>query len=385
MIKRAASHQLVRLSKQFKALALIGPRQSGKTTLVRSVFANKPYVSLENPDTRLFATEDPRGFLAQYAEGAILDEAQRTPQLFSYLQQLIDENDKPGQFIITGSNNFLLQESIHQTLAGRVAYINLLPLTLSEIGNKIPSSTNEMLTKGFYPSLYASEIDSNIWHENYIKTYVERDVRLIKNITDLYAFERFLRLAAGRTGQLLNLSSLGVEVGVDAKTMGSWISVLESSFIAFRLPPYFQNFSKRIAKMPKLYFYDTGLLCTLLGVTQHAQLETHPLRGAIFENFVVAELLKQRYNNAKSFNLFFWRSHKGHEVDVVLSKGQNIIPIEIKSGATLQPSMLSGLAYFMDLAAQDQGYLIYTGNILQQRSSGIQVLPYQNLSGLNSE
>lgn len=383
MIKRQASAQLTQLARQFKAVAVVGPRQSGKTTLVRSLFADKPYVSLENPDTRLFATEDPRGFLAQYADGAILDEAQRTPALFSYLQQVLDETNTPGQFIITGSNNFLLQNSIHQSLAGRVAYLFLLPFSLNELAEAQPKNLNQLLFKGFYPPLYEREMDIQTWHANYIRTYVERDVRLIKGISDLYAFERFIRLAAGRAAQMLNLSNMSVEVGVDGKTIQSWISILESSFIAFRLQPHHVNYNKRLVKMPKLYFYDTGLLCALMGIRSVEQLEYHPLRGEIFENFVVAELLKQRFNAGKPANLFFWRSHKGQEVDVLLERNNAVLPVEIKSGATVQNAMLSNLEYYMRVAGVQNGCLVFGGKQGQQRSSGIVVVPYTEIGNLN--
>ncbi|NLN48361.1 MAG: ATP-binding protein, partial [Clostridiales bacterium] len=265
-IVRTAEKELKSLAKQFKTVAVVGPRQSGKTTLVRMAFPEKTYVNLENLDTRRFAIEDPRGFIANYPDGAILDEVQRTPDIFSYLQQVIDENPSKGRFILTGSNNFLLQENISQSLAGRVGYLYLLPLSLEEL-NENKLSVNELLYKGFYPALYDAQgqIDFGKYFTNYIRTYVERDVRLIRNITDLYAFERFLRLCAGRIGQLLNMNSLAIETGVDNKTIAAWISVLEASFVLFRLQPYHRNFNKRIVKMPKLYFYDTGVASALLG------------------------------------------------------------------------------------------------------------------------
>ncbi len=241
MIKREAERELILLAAQFKVVAVTGPRQSGKTTLVRKVFANKPYANLENPDIRRFAMDDPRGFLSNYPNGAVLDEIQRVPDLFSFLQQIIDENDQHGMFILTGSNNFLLNEKISQSLAGRVGYLFLLPLSLNEI-NPGPNEINRLLFTGAYPELYQKKSDPVKYYANYIRTYVERDVRLIKNINDLYSFERFLRLCAGRIGQMLNMSSLAAEVGVDVKTVGSWIGVLEASFIVFRLNPYYKNY-----------------------------------------------------------------------------------------------------------------------------------------------
>jgi len=279
MIKREAASILVKLARQFKAVAVIGPRQSGKTTLVTDVFPGKPYVNLENIDTRRFAMEDPRGFLEQYAQGAILDEAQNVPHLFSYLQEILDKNTIPGLFIITGSNNFLLQETISQSLAGRIAYLNLLPFSMSEIKNKADKDINNLLFHGFYPPLFDQPLDIDIWYRNYIQTYIERDVRQLKSIKNLFIFEKFIKLCAGRTGQLLNMANLAVETGVDNKTISSWIGILESSFIIYRLQPHHKNFNKRVVKMPKLYFYDTGLVCSLLNIQNPQQLDIHPYRG----------------------------------------------------------------------------------------------------------
>ena len=304
MIQREAEAEIRALAKQFKAVAIVGPRQSGKTTLVRHIFRDKPYANLENPDLRMYATDDPRGFLSNYPDGAVLDEVQRVPHLFSYLQQILDEKSINGLFVLTGSNNFLLQEQISQSLAGRVGYLNLLPLALSEI-NDYQSNSNQLMFKGGYPVLYNENTDPSKWYANYIRTYIERDVRMVKNITDLITFERFLRLCAGRIGTLLNMSSLAVETGVDVKTISAWISVLETSFVVFRLQPFHENFNKRIVKMPKLYFYDTGLAIALLGIENPRQVELHPYRGHLFENMVIVDFLKKRYNAGKSNNLFF--------------------------------------------------------------------------------
>ena len=262
MIHRTAENTLRKLAEQFKAVAIIGPRQSGKTTLAKYVFPEKPYVSLENPDIRRFAQEDPRGFLARFPDGAVLDEAQRQPELFSYLQEILDKTRVTGQFIITGSNNFLLQENISQSLAGRIAYLVLLPFAASELAAAEFNNLYALLFKGLYPPVYDQPVESPYWYSNYLRTYVESDVRQLKNITDLNAFDRFLRLCAGRTGQLLNMSSLAIETGVDNKTIAAWISVLENSFIIYRLQPHHRNFNKRTVKMAKLYFYDTGLVCS---------------------------------------------------------------------------------------------------------------------------
>lgn len=381
MIQRFAENEILALAKQFKAIAIVGPRQSGKTTLVKKLFKEKPYVNLENPDTRNFALNDPRGFLSKYPDGAVLDEAQRAPELFSYLQQVLDESESYGLFIITGSNNFLLQENISQSLAGRVGYLNLLPLTLSEI-NEPKVSIEEKIFKGCYPSLYSqpTNIDPTKWYANYIRTYIERDVRLIKNITNLILFERFVRLCAGRIGQLLNMHSLANELGVDTKTISSWISVLETSFVLFRLQPYHKNFNKRVVKMPKIYFYDTGLASALLGVQNSQQLDLHPFKGSLFENMVIVELLKNRFNQGKSNNLFFWRDNNGNEVDVILENGVQLFPIEIKSGQTIQDDYFKGIHYWNKILQQSNGYLIYGGKEFQMRSNGIEVIPVNEIN-----
>ena len=373
---RIAEKELLALSKQYRAIAVVGPRQSGKTTLVRGVFPEKAYVNLENTDTRRFAIEDPRGFLSGFPHGAILDEVQRVPELFSYLQQILDENTTKGQFILTGSNNFLLQENISQTLAGRVGYMFLLQLSLRELNQPLPS-TDELIYRGLYPELYdGEEMDAGKYYSNYIRTYVERDVRLIKNIVDLYAFERFVRLCAGRTGQLLNMNSLAIETGVDNKTIASWLSVLETSFIVFRLQPYHKNYNKRIVKMPKLYFYDTGLASALLGIENKEQLSLHPFRGALFENMVVLEFLKNRFNHGKTNNLFFWRDNVGTEIDLLIENAERLVPVEIKSGQTITDAYFKSLTTWCKISGIDTGYVIYAGNQTQKRSNGITVLPY---------
>lgn len=380
MIPREAEKEILNLAAHFKAVAVVGPRQSGKTTLVRMLFKDKEYVNFENPDIRLYAIEDPRGFLSNYPNGAVFDEAQRVPEIFSYLQQILDESSSNGMFIITGSNNFLLQESISQSLAGRVGYLNLLPLTLNEI-NDTESKISQILFRGCYPSLHNTATDASQWYSNYIRTYIERDVRLIKNITNLVTFERFLRLCAGRIGQLLNMNSMAVELGVDTKTIGAWISVLEASFVLFRLQPYHKNFNKRIVKMPKLYFYDTGLASALLGIQNSNQIDVHPFRGALFENMVVVDFLKTRFNKAKTNNLYFWRDNTGIEVDLLLDNGLSITPIEIKSGQTVNNDYFKGLLYWNKLTqTEGGGYVVYGGEMVQKRSTGITVIPYHSVT-----
>ncbi|WP_129595583.1 ATP-binding protein [Seramator thermalis] len=379
MIYREAEKELQLLSAQFKAVAVTGPRQSGKTTLVKKVFKEKAYVNLENPDLRQFAREDPRGFLSNYPDGAILDEVQRVPELFSYLQQILDEKEQNGLFILTGSNNFLLNSNISQSLAGRVGYLFLLPLDIGEI-NPGANMSNQLIFKGGYPEIYQKDIDPKKYYDNYIRTYVERDVRLLKNITDLYTFERFLRLCAGRTGQLLNMSSLAADVGVDVKTIGSWLGVLEASFIAFRLYPYHENYNKRIVKMPKLYFYDTGLASALMGIEDVSQLTIHPLRGGLFENLVVVDFLKRLYNNGKQNNLYFWRDNIGNEVDLLIKKGANRYPVEIKSAQTISDEFFKGIRYWNKLTNTEGGYLVYAGDMLQKRSGEINIVPVHLLN-----
>ncbi|MDP2236325.1 MAG: ATP-binding protein [Bacteroidales bacterium] len=379
MIQREAETEIRALAKQFKAVAIVGPRQSGKTTLVRHIFSIKPYVNLENPDLRMYATDDPRGFLSNYPAGAVLDEVQRVPELFSYLQQILDDSAMHGMFILTGSNNFLLQERISQSLSGRVGYLSLLPLSLSEI-NDSQINSNQLMVKGCYPMLYSEGVEPSKWYSNYIRTYVERDVRLIKNISDLTTFERFLRLCAGRIGQLLNMSSLAVETGVDVKTIGAWLSVLETSFVLFRLQPYHENFNKRIVKMPKLYFYDTGLATALLGIENAAQLELHPFRGSLFENMVIVDVLKKRYNAGKPHNLYFWRDNVGNEVDLLIKHGNSLVPVEIKSGQTVTNEYFKGILFWNKITQTRGGYIVYGGDMRQNRSNEVKVVSFRDLN-----
>jgi len=382
MIKRDAEPKLLQLSQQFKAVALVGPRQSGKTTLAKHVFGHKPYVSLENPDTRRFALDDPRSFLGQFPDGAILDEAQRAPELFSYLQQILDEDSTPGKFIITGSNNFLLQESISQSLAGRIAYLFLLPFTISELKNHNIINLQELIFKGTYPAVYDQPVDPDKWYSDYIRTYIERDVRQVKNITDLNAFERFLRLCAGRIGQLLNMSNLAIESGVDSKTIASWIGILENGFVLFRLQPHHANFNKRIVKMPKLYFYDTGLACSLLGIHNPQQLDYHHMAGSLFENLILSELIKSRYNKARSNNLYFWRDNVGHELDILIENPDGLFPVEIKYGKTITQEFFKGLLFWHKISKIQNGAVIYGGDKAQKRSNGVEIIPWNKAGDL---
>lgn len=384
MIQREAQYKLVQLGDTFKAIAVIGPRQSGKTTLVKVTFPEKPYLSLENPDTRNFALEDPRGFLQNLPNGAILDEVQRTPLLFSYLQEILDNSNQKGLFILTGSNNFLLQESISQSLAGRVGYLNLLPFSVKELlsENLLPETDEEVMVNGFYPPIYDQRISSLDWVPNYIKTYIERDVRQIKNVSDLLIFEKFMSVLAGRTSQELNLTSISNEVGVDLKTVQSWIGILESSFIIYLLKPHFQNYNKTIVKRPKVYFYDTGLVCSFLRISTISQLENHPLKGAIFETMVVIEMVKKYTNQGINPPLFYWRDKTGHEIDLIVDKGNLLTPIEIKSSKTINSDFFKNLKYWNHLSKMNKAVLIYSGIQEQNRSDGTLITNWKNISNL---
>jgi len=363
MIQRSIAPTFRKLAKDFKAIALTGPRQSGKTTLAKMEFQKKPYVSLENPDERNFALSDPRGFLSQFPEGAILDEVHRTPELFSYLQQILDENPARGRFVLSGSNNFLLLESISQTLAGRVGYLDLLPFSLAEIlkSPQASSDLNAILFSGGYPAIVHDHLNPKTWFAGYVRTYIERDVRLIKNISDLTLFQRLLYLCAGRVGQQLNLTSLANDVGLDHKTVQSWLGVMQASYILYLLPPYFKNFNKRITKAPKLYFYDTGLVSYLLGITDPKQLVNHPFRGALFENFIITELLKNRFNKGERSNLFYFRDSTGNELDVIIHEGQKLIPAEIKSSSTINEGFFKNFSYWEKLTGNKGGILFHGG------------------------
>lgn len=383
MIKRFAERKLKELAKGFPAVAVVGPRQSGKTILVKKVFPNKPYILLEDPDTRSFANEDPRGFLAQFPDGAILDEVQRVPHLFSYLQGVLDEANIPGMFILSGSQNFLLMEKISQSLAGRIGIIKLLPFSFYELYDSRDNmpELNSVLKKGFYPRLYDLPINADDFYASYVQTYLERDLRYLQNVHDLSLFHRFLKMCALRVGQLLNLSSLAADCGISHTTAKSWISLLETSFIIYLLKPHYANFNKRLVKMPKLYFYDTGLLSYLADIQTSESLAYHSLRGGIFESFVIGELLKSRYNAGKEADLFFWRDKVGHEVDCVIEKGSNLVGVEIKSGSTIASDFFKGMDYLSSVSGDVliDKFLVYAGKSEQKRTQA-RVLPFFKLN-----
>ncbi|MFA5854691.1 MAG: ATP-binding protein [Candidatus Gracilibacteria bacterium] len=373
MIPRTLAKKLLKSAKGFPIVAITGPRQSGKTVLAKNTFKRLPYVTMENMDTREYALSDPRGFLESVKDGAILDEVQRVPSLFSYLQEVLDNSKKRGWFILTGSEHFSLSEKISQSLAGRVAYKNLLPFSLQELEGrpKTPKTWEDWILKGFYPSVHTEKVDSHEWLESYASSYIERDVRLLKNVHDLSTFRTFLQLCAGRIGQLLNISNLSTELGVSANTVKSWISILETSFIIFLLKPHHKNFKKRLVKMPKLYFWDTGLATMLLGIKNRSQLDLHPIKSALFENLIIADLAKQAYHHGENPSLFFWRDSTGHEVDLLWDTGLKLIPIEIKSGKTIKEDWADSLKFWCNLSGvvPSNSYLVYGGEITQKRKS----------------
>jgi uncharacterized protein len=382
MIKRAAEKKLRLYAKQFRTLAIVGPRQSGKTTLAKKVFPKKPYVSLEDPDERIMAQQDPRFFLQRFKSGAIIDEAQRVPELFSYLQATIDNSGKNAQFILTGSNNFLLQQSISQSLAGRIGYIDLLPLTLEEIEQtgKQFKSPEEWILTGCYPEIYDKKRQPGIWYPSYIRTYAERDVRQLKNIGNTSKFTMFLKLCAGRTGQMLNVHALSNEAGVDVKTVNAWLSVLESSYIIWLLKPHVVNFNKRLVKTPKLYFHDTGLACSLLSIKTAKELELSHFRGALFETAVINEIQKNNANAVTSGELFFWRDNKGAEVDMLKESGSKQIPVEIKAAHTFQPGYLKHIHYWNGLSGNKSGVVIYGGDKSFDLPGSIKIISWKEIN-----
>lgn len=386
MIKRHVEQKLLKFIKQYPVLMLTGPRQSGKTTLCKMALPDKPYVSLESPDNREYALSDPKGFLSEYPKGVIIDEAQHAPELFSYIQGIVDEKKKNGMFVLTGSQNFQLLNKVNQSLAGRTAILKLLPFSIREIKPIIKKmSLNEVLLSGFYPRIYDEKLEPQHALSFYFETYVERDVRSLLNIKDLSSFQKFVRLCAGRVGQLLNLSSLGNEAGVSHTTAREWLSLLEASYIVFLLPPHYKNYNKRITKAPKLYFYDVGLASHLLGIETVKQMQRDPLRGSLFENLVVIEFLKKQYEEASRANLSFFRDSNQNEVDLILPSGNALWAVEIKSGQTIASDFFKGLNYFKGVNKEDhlKNFVVYGGDQTQKRTSA-QVVPWNELDTLFS-
>lgn len=364
MFDRILKTYLQQLAKKYPVVTLLGPRQSGKTTLVKAAFRGMPYVNMEDAENRLLATMDPKSFMQAYPNGAILDEIQRTPHLLSYIQVRVDEVDQKGMFILTGSHQARLHSAISQSLAGRTSLLRLFPLSMEEMRHaNITDTLDEVILKGGYPRIYKENLPLSNAYSSYFQTYVERDVRNILQVKDIIQFERFIKLVASRSGQLVNYTSLASDVGTSAVTIKEWISVLEASYLIIRLEPYFENFGKRVIKSPKLYFTDTGLACYLLGIEGVEQLRKDPLYGSLFENWVIMELMKTRFNRALDPRLYFYRDVTGREVDVLFQHGSRLVPIEIKSSKTFSSSYLERLKYFHEQSREraEGGILIYGG------------------------
>ncbi len=376
MIRRDAEEKLRVLARGFPAVSVIGPRQSGKTTLVRSVFPDKPYVLLEDPDTRAFAEEDPRGFLAQFGQhGAVIDEVQRVPDLFSYLQGVLDRPGGPGRFILTGSQNFLLMARISQSLAGRTGILRLLPLSMQEIARAgiTVEGYEDYLYSGFFPRLYSTPVQPADFYASYVQTYLERDLRQLKQVQNLSAFQAFMKMCAYRNGQVVNYSSLAHDCGITHNTAKEWLSLLETSGLIAFIRPHHKNFHKRLVKMPKLYFTDTGLAAHLAGIPGPDTLLYHPLKGGLFESLIVSEFLKYRFNQGKEANLYFWRDQHGHEVDCIIEPGgKNPVPVEMKSGRTVNNDFFDEIRYWNTLSGNtpDRSFVVYGGEESVQRAFG---------------
>ena len=378
MIERTLTAQARNVFKKYPVVTIIGPRQSGKTTLARAVFPQKKYVNLENPATREFAREDPNGFLAQFPDGAVIDEVQRVPELVSYLQVIVDEKGVNGLFVLTGSQQFLLMKDVSQSLAGRTAILKLLPFSIEEAALFGEYDVDELIFRGFYPRIYDQDIPPDVALGDYYETYVERDVRQLINVRNLTLFQRFVRLCAGRVGQLLNLKSLADDTGISHSTAREWMSVLEASFIVFLLQPFHANIKKRLVKSPKIYFYDVGLASWLCGIEDVRQLTTHPLRGNFFENMVVIEAIKHRYNHGKRNNLFFYRDSSGNEIDILYGLLQQHVAIEVKSGKTVSADYFKAInkfaVNFPELVMEK--VVVYAGDQIQERKDVKVVTPF---------
>ena len=384
-IKRNIAQRLISLAQQFPAVAIFGPRQSGKTTLAKEIFKDYIYFSFEDLNNRFLVKTDPKAFLEKYKDipGLILDEVQHVPELLSYIQTHIDTYKKKGHFIITGSQNLLLSQSITQSLAGRIAILTLLPLSISELenSNTLPEDLDKFLVEGAYPAIYADKVNAADWYSFYINTYVERDVRQVKNIGDLSLFQKFMKLCAGRIGQELNISSLANDLGLAGPTVKQWLSILEATYIIFLLQPYYKNFNKRVIKSPKLYFYDTGLAASLLGI-DNKNFFAHYMRGPIFENLIISDFKKQYFNLGKQPNIYFWRDQSQYEVDCLIDSNK-LIPVELKSGATYNTHFLDNFANFNEITETNpkDNILIYAGEQELNTSKG-KIINWQHSSEL---
>lgn len=387
LIKRALSKRVVQAATEFPVIAIVGPRQSGKTTLAQMTFPKHKYISMEDYDVRALALSDPRRFLADYPtqSGIILDEIQHAPELLSYMQTIVDREKKAGYFVVTGSQNFLVDESITQTLAGRMAVLTLLPLSIAELqeARLLPANIENLIYKGSYPKIYAGKISVERLYTNYIRLYVERDVRQIKNVSNLTTFQRFMRLCAGRIGQVVNLSSLGNDCGINHSTARAWLSLLEASYVIFLLQPYYKNFGRRLIKAPKLYFFDTGIACSLLKIRSIEELSSHYLRGGLVESCILADLLKQQYNLEQQPSLYFWRDQAGHEIDCIIDESRYPVPVEIKAGKTVAHDFFKELNYWQETANVPNvpRYVVY-GGTQDQKWPQAQVLGWPSSGSL---
>ncbi len=384
IIDRCLTKKLKKAQKQFGVISITGPRQSGKTTLVKKIFSDYKYFNLEDFSTLQYIASDPKGFLEHSDEGIIIDEIQRFPELLSYIQVNIDKNFKPGKFVITGSQNLLLSSRVSQSLAGRVAVLVLLPFSIKELENSkfVANDIDKLMLRGFYPAYVAKKLDRDLFFSSYIETYLERDVRMLKNIGNLSNFRRFLSILAGRVGQILNMSSLASDIGINSKTVSDWISILEASFIVFRLQPYYKNYGKRVIKSPKLYFYDTGLLTYLLEIDNVKEITKHYLRGSLFENLVISEIVKYKFNNLSSANFYFWRDKLGREIDFLITNGLEEILLEIKAGKTFNAEFSKTLDFYSGISdSKVRKFVIYDGEDLKW-NKGLKVINWQHLQDI---
>ena len=387
MIQRQLLNELLQSAKDYPVVTVIGPRQAGKTTLVKMAFPDYDYCNLENPEIRDLALSDPNALFSRYSGKCIFDEIQRVPELLSYIQVKVDEDEingkGKGRYILTGSHQLQLHQSISQSLAGRTAILKLLPLSISELTQDgVEIDKFEIMYRGFLPRIYKDNINPTKLYRNYYETYVERDVRQLINLKDLSTFTKFIKLLAGRVGQIVNLSSIANDTGVSSNTLKSWLAVLEASFIVFKLEPYFENFGKRVIKSPKIYFTDIGLLIYLLGIDKPSQIERDPLYGSIFENLVITEALKARYNQGEALNLYYYRTSKGNELDLIYKKGRELVPIEIKSSMTFHRDFIKGIIFFNDLSkSTTKGFVIYSGELVYE-SADYNLINYINTASI---
>jgi len=383
MIKREIEKELLSLCREYPVITITGPRQSGKTTLARMVFPDYAYCNLEHPEIRKIATDDPKALFSTYKAPLIIDEIQRVPDLLSYIQVMVDANPAKGSYILTGSNQLSLNEAIVQSLAGRTALLTLLPLSINELrGAQIKMGRDELITTGFMPGVHSQMLNPFKSYRNYFQTYVERDLKQLIKVRELSHFEDFMRLLAGRTAQVLNLYSISNDLGVSSTTLKHWLSVLEASYIVMRIYPYFENFGKRVIKSPKLLFIETGLVSYLLGIESHVQVASHPLLGQLFENMVIMDAIKTRYNRGEDHNIFFYRDNNRNEVDMIIKSGRNLIPVEIKSAMTFNDELVKGIRFFQKVTPDcGKGYLIYSGD-LQFSKEKIEIINFNNTAAI---